>query len=138
MNAAVEHGVPAISMLGNGGVSATLAVGNGVGSVLSGLGNAAVEHGAPAGRMIANGLGSATVALGNGVGQSLTGLANVAAEHGPPLAKAAIDGLAWLTKALKPFMPYTMPSSAYRRFPRLRCRSTRVGTRWSPISHFET
>jgi len=95
VNAAVEHGVPAISMLGNGGVSATLAVGNGMGSVLSGLGSAAVEHGAPAGRMIANGLGSATVALGNGVGQSLTGLANVATEHGPPLARAAIDGLAY-------------------------------------------
>ena len=95
MNAAIEHGVPAISMLGNGGASATLAVGNGVGSVLSGLGSAAVEHGAPAGRMIANGLGNATVALGNGVGQSLTGLVNVAAEHGPPLAKAAMDGLSF-------------------------------------------
>ena len=94
MRGAQVYGVPAISLLKNGGVNATLAVGNGVGSVLSGLADV-VEHGVPASRMVANGLGSATVALGNGVGQSLTGLANVAAEHGPPLAKAAMDGLAY-------------------------------------------
>ena len=117
MRGAVEHGVPAIGMLGNGLGNATLslgnglghttlaignglghttlAVGSGVGSDLMGLGNAAVEPGVPASRMIGNGLGNATIALGNGVGQSLTGLANVAAEHGPPLARAAIDGVAY-------------------------------------------
>ncbi len=56
MDAAIEHGVPAGRMLGNGVGSTAQAIGNGVGGALTGLANVAVEHGVPAARATLTGL----------------------------------------------------------------------------------